>query len=89
MTRTIIAGNWKMNMTAAEARGLVAAMLPGLKEVEDVEPVVCPPFVALEAVGGLLRSTGVALAAQNLHHETRAPLRARSRGPCSASCATS
>ena len=69
MTRTIIAGNWKMNMTAAEARGLVAAMLPGLKEVEGVETVVCPPFVALEAVGGLLRSTGVALAAQNLHHE--------------------
>ena len=81
MTRTIIAGNWKMNMTAAEARGLVAAMLPGLKEVEGVETVVCPPFVALEAVGGLLRSTGVALAAQNLHHEDAGAFTGEVSGP--------
>ena len=81
MTRTIIAGNWKMNMTAAEARGLVAAMLPGLKEVEGVETVVCPPFVALEAVGGLLRGTGVALAAQDLHHEDAGAFTGEVSGP--------
>ncbi len=81
MTRTIIAGNWKMNMTAAEARGLVAAMLPGLKEVEGVETVVCPPFVALEAVGGLLRGAGVALGAQDLHHEDEGAFTGEVSGP--------
>ena len=81
MTRTIIAGNWKMNMTAAEARGLVAAMLPGLEEVTGVETVVCPPFVSLEAVGGLLRGTGVALAAQDLHHEDAGAFTGEVSGP--------
>ena len=81
MTRTIIAGNWKMNMTAAESRGLVAAMLPGLEEVEDVQTVVCPPFVALEAVGGLLRGTDVALGAQNLHHEDEGAFTGEVSGP--------
>ena len=69
MTPTIVAGNWKMNMTPAEARGLVGAMIPGLEAAEDVETVVCPPFVALEAVYGLLRGARVAVGAQDLHHE--------------------
>ena len=81
MTRTIIAGNWKMNMPAAEARGLVTAMLPGLKEAGDVETVVCPPFVALEAVSGLLRGTGVALGAQDLHHEDAGAFTGEVSGP--------
>ena len=69
MTSTIVAGNWKMNTTPAEARALVAAMIPGLEQVGGVEMVVCPPFVALEAVSGLLRGTRVALGAQDLHYE--------------------
>ena len=82
MTRTImIAGNWKMNMTPAEARGLVAAMIPGLKQVEDVQAVVCPPFVALEAVHGLLRGTGVALGAQDLHYEDEGAFTGEVSGP--------
>ena len=81
MTRTIIAGNWKMNMSPAEARGLVTAMIPGLKQVEGVETVVCPPFVALEAVHGLLRGTGVALGAQNLHHEDEGAFTGEVSGP--------
>ena len=81
MTRTIVAGNWKMNMSPAEARGLVTAMLPGLDAVTDVETVVCPPFVALEAVGGLLRGTGVALGAQDLHHEDEGAFTGEVSGP--------
>ena len=69
MTSTIVAGNWKMNMTPAEARALVAAMIPGLEQVGGVETVVCPPFVALEAVCGLLRGARVAVGAQDLHYE--------------------
>ncbi len=71
MPQTIIAGNWKMNMTVAEARDLVTAMTPGLSQVERAERVICPPFVALEAVGRLLRGTGIGLGAQDLHHEEK------------------
>ena len=71
MSPIIIAGNWKMNMTVAEARDLVAAMIPGLEAVAEVVSVVFPPFVALETIGGLLRSTDVGLGAQNLHYEDK------------------
>ena len=81
MTRTIVAGNWKMNLSPAQARGLVTAMLPGLKEAGGVETVVCPPFVALEAVYGLLRGTGVALGAQDLHHEDEGAFTGEVSGP--------
>ena len=81
MTSTIVAGNWKMNMTPAEARGLVAAMIPGLEQVGGVETVVCPPFVALEAVYGLLSGIRVALGAQDLHHEDAGAFTGEVSGP--------
>ena len=81
MTSTIVAGNWKMNMTPAEARGLVAAMIPGLERVGGVASVVCPPFVALEAVYGLLSGTPVALGAQDLHHEDAGAFTGEVSGP--------
>ena len=71
MVSAIIVGNWKMNMTVAEARDLVAVAVPGLESVEGVDKVVCPPFVALEAVSGLLRGTSIGLGAQNMHYEDK------------------
>ena len=49
MARPLIVGNWKMNSTVAEARELVAAMKPGLAEIDGVGKVLCPPFTALTA----------------------------------------
>ena len=71
MVSAIIVGNWKMNMSVAEARDLVAAAVPGLESVEGVDKVVCPPFVALEAVSGLLRGTSIGLGAQNMYYEDK------------------
>lgn len=64
----IIAGNWKMNKTAAEAKLLVA----GLRELLGdgpwpVEVVVCPPFTALPAVAEAIAGSAIGLGAQNLH----------------------
>ena len=69
MATPIVAGNWKMNLTVREARDLASAMKEGLDAIEDVQTAVCPPFVALEAVGGLLRGTSIGLGAQNMHFE--------------------
>ncbi|NLS79449.1 MAG: triose-phosphate isomerase [Chloroflexi bacterium] len=67
----IIAGNWKMNTTVAEAAKLVQEMLPGLQAVSKVERVVCPPFVSLTTVAPLLQGTEVKLGAQNLYWEAK------------------
>ena len=67
--RRLIAGNWKMNGLRAEAvalaRGIVEALQGGKGLAADV--AVCPPFTALEAVGGVVAGTTVALGAQDCH----------------------
>jgi triosephosphate isomerase len=72
MNRTpFVAGNWKMNKTAAEARDLVSKMLTPLREISNVEKVLCPPFMSIPAVAALLEGTGIGLGAQNLHWEEK------------------
>lgn len=69
MRRPLIAGNWKMYKTTAEAKALVSALIEALKDEERVEVVVCPPFTALAAVGPLLAGTRIGLGAQDVHWE--------------------
>lgn len=65
----LVAGNWKMYKTIAEARQLVPDLVRGLANVEGVEKVICPPFTALMAVKALLEGTDIGLGAQNLYWE--------------------
>jgi triosephosphate isomerase len=70
MPRTpIIAGNWKMNKTPAEAAALAAELAPALRDIAGVEVVVCPAFVALPAVRDALAGSNIGLGAQNMHWE--------------------
>ncbi len=71
MRRPILAGNWKMNKTIAEAVDLVRAIRRGLNEIKDVDRVLCPPFTALAAVKDLLQATEIGLGAQNMHWEEK------------------
>ena len=66
MRKPIIAGNWKMNMTPDEAKDLVTALIPLVKDAE-CEVVVCPPYVDLCTVKRLLEGTNIKLGAQNVH----------------------
>jgi triosephosphate isomerase len=63
----LIAGNWKMNTTIAEATTLVWEMLTELNSIENVEKVFCPPFVSLAAVAETLKGSRIKLGAQNMH----------------------
>lgn len=69
MRRPIIAGNWKMNKTAAEAVQFVREIRHGLNQIEDVDSVVCPPFIALPAVHDALQATRIGVGAQNMYFE--------------------
>src|SRR5512143_2254167 len=68
---SLVAGNWKMNKTAAEARDLVNAMSARLGEIANVEKVLCPPYLAIPAVAALLEGSSIGLGAQNLHWEEK------------------
>ena len=69
MTRKkIVAGNWKMNKTAAEAKALVAGIRQATADGGgSVEVVVCPPFTALESAAAALAGSRIALGAQNMN----------------------
>jgi triosephosphate isomerase len=68
VTRTpLIAGNWKMHNTAAEAEALIAALIPRVAGSTAVDVAVCPPFLALGAAVDSARGTGIAVYAQNMH----------------------
>jgi triosephosphate isomerase len=71
MRRPLVAGNWKMNKTVAEACELVNSMVSKLNEIKGVEKVLCPPFVSLSAISGLLKGSDVGLGAQNMYWEEK------------------
>jgi len=71
MRLPIIAGNWKMNTNIEQAVELVQEMKERLDGIESVEKVLCPPFVSLSAVSGLIAGSSIKLGAQNLYFEEK------------------
>ncbi|MBE0617997.1 MAG: triose-phosphate isomerase, partial [Proteobacteria bacterium] len=69
MRTPLIAGNWKMHKTVAEAVALAGGLVARLGGIEGVEVAVAPPFTALQAVGHSLAESPIQLAAQNMHWE--------------------
>ena len=67
----MIAGNWKMNTTINEAVKLVGELRTQLDAVNNVEKVVCPPFVSLTAVKETLKGSTIKLGAQNMYFEEK------------------
>jgi len=67
--KTIIAGNWKMNKTASEARELLDTLKPMISKAKWCEVVLCVPFVDIPLVQRLLKDSRVTVGAQNMHHE--------------------
>ncbi len=69
MRPVIVAANWKMHTTPADAADLAATMAARTQVAGPVERVICPPYVCLQAVAAALLGSGVAVGAQNIHHE--------------------
>src|SRR6516162_4987954 len=64
--KLIIAGNWKMNKTVAEALDLVLGLKIELANVKEVDIVVCPPFTTLADVSKAILDSNLRLGAQNM-----------------------
>jgi triosephosphate isomerase len=72
MRKPIIAGNWKMNKTTAEAADFVREIRHGLNQLaQQVDSVVCPPFIALQAVSEALQATRIGVGAQNMYYQEK------------------
>lgn len=67
--KKIIAGNWKMNKSTADAQALAEDIRKELAECSEVDVVLCPPFTALKTVSDVVADTIIKLGAQNMHWE--------------------
>jgi len=76
MRTKIVAGNWKMNKTFEEADNLIFEINDLLEEngkPEDVDVIICPPYVFLELAGDITEDTPLFVGAQNIsQYETGA-----------------
>ncbi|OGO57920.1 MAG: triose-phosphate isomerase, partial [Chloroflexi bacterium RBG_19FT_COMBO_47_15] len=71
MRKPLISGNWKMNTKLEEAKNLVRAMMAELDSIDNVEKVLCPPFISLAAIKELIKGTSIKLGAQNMYFEDK------------------
>ena len=68
LRKAVIAGNWKMNKTPAEAKELLEGILPLVKDA-DCDVVACVPFVDLSAALETAAGSNVKIGAENCHWE--------------------
>src|SRR6202166_2954640 len=69
MRRPVIAGNWKMYKTQAEARVYFSALAPLVQGCVHCDIIVAPPFTALAAAVEAVKGTPISIAAQDMHGE--------------------
>jgi len=86
MRKKLFAGNWKMNLTAAEGRALISALRRELDPEAaalsaDREVLVAPPFLTIPAVAQGLAGSSILLGAQNMHFEEKGAFTGEVSGP--------
>src|SRR6266513_50310 len=70
MRKKIVAANWKMNMTLAEAGRFIESLLLDLGDIREVDVVIIPPFTAIPKVNEALgKAQNIKVGAQNMHWE--------------------
>ena len=67
--KIVIAGNWKMHKTNAEAMQLAKQIRMKTTDIKKTGMIVCPPFTALSVVNEILKDSSVCLGAQNIFWE--------------------
>ena len=81
MRNLFVAGNWKMNLNRQGSCALAGALKARVGSVTDVTLAVCPPFVYLEAVAGVLAGSRIAVGAQDMYTEPEGAFTGEVSGP--------
>ena len=81
MRLPFIAANWKMYKTVHEAVVFVKEFRSMVKDLDDVEIVVAPPFTAIHAVAEAARNSNVGVAAQDVYWEREGAFTGEVSGP--------
>ncbi|MBQ9736724.1 MAG: triose-phosphate isomerase [Clostridia bacterium] len=71
MRRTVIAGNWKMNMTPSETKAFIEALAPMVAGKDKCDIVLCVPFVDIATAVEAAKGTNIKIGAENIHFEEK------------------
>ena len=67
MRRTVIAGNWKMNMTPSQTKAFITELAPKVSGLDKCDIVLCVPFVDIATAVEAARGTNIKIGAENVH----------------------
>ena len=67
MRRTVIAGNWKMNMTPAQTKAFIEELAPMVKGMDKCDVVLCVPAIDIPAAVEAAKGTNINIGAENVH----------------------
>ncbi len=65
--RTVIAGNWKMNMTPAEATAFINEIKPMVAGKDNCDIIFCAPYVTISAAMEAAKGSNIVIGAENVH----------------------
>ncbi|MBR2010215.1 MAG: triose-phosphate isomerase [Clostridia bacterium] len=65
--RTVIAGNWKMNMTPAEATAFINEIKPMVAGKDNCDIIFCAPYVTIAAAIEAAKGSNIVIGAENVH----------------------
>ena len=65
--RTVIAGNWKMNFTPAEAKAFIEAVKPMVAGKDNCDIIFCAPYVTIAAAQEAAKGSNIHIGAENVH----------------------
>ena len=71
MARTVIAGNWKMNMTPSQAKAFIETLKPMVAGKDACDVVLCVPYVDIPAAVQAARGSNIHIGAENVHWEEK------------------
>ena len=69
--RTVIAGNWKMNFTPAEATAFINEIKPMIEGKDNCDVIFCAPFVTIAAAMEAAKGSKIVIGAENVHYEAK------------------
>ena len=67
MRKTVIAGNWKMNMTPAETKAFITELAPMVEGMDKCDIVLCVPAIDIPAAVEAAKGTNIKIGAENVH----------------------
>ncbi len=71
MAKTVIAGNWKMNMTPSQTKAFIAELAPMVEGKNKCDIVLCVPYVDIATAVEAAKGTNIKIGAENVHYEEK------------------